>query len=427
MPDFDDGESIEVKGSGARPYILKNSGGVYSCSCPAWRNQSIGIERRTCKHLRKLRGDEAEAARVGGPAAAGPVTEAEEASGKVGPPLLLAERWDNAQDLSGWWMSEKLDGVRAYWDGRSLISRLGNPFHAPDWFLAGLPEEPLDGELWIGRKAFQKTVGVVRRQDRSDHWKEVTFVVFDAPSAAGPFEERLAFVRDHVASRRPAHARALDHEICEGLDHLKGQLARVEALGGEGLMLRRPGSAYEVGRSLTLLKVKSFRDDEARVVGHQAGAGRHKGRLGALQVELADGTRFAVGTGFADREREAPPGVGSVITFRYQELSDGGVPRFPSYVGVRDDVALPVAPLRLATEVITTATAEAPSRRFELVEGGAAKFWEIARDGLSVTVRYGRIGSEGQSKTKQLADEAAALRHVDDLIREKTGKGYIEG
>ena len=426
MPDLDDGESVEMKGSGARPYVLKNSGGVYSCSCPAWRNQSIGIERRTCKHLRKLRGEEAEAARVGQPEAAGPASAAEEGVAKVGPPLLLAERWDNAQDLAGWWMSEKLDGVRAYWDGRSLISRLGNPFHAPDWFLAGLPDEPLDGELWIGRKAFQKTVGVVRRQDRSDHWKEVAFVAFDAPSVPGPFEGRLAFVRETFARREPPHARALDHSACEGLGHLQAELARVEALGGEGLMLRQPGSAYEVGRSLTLLKVKSFRDDEARVVGHQPGAGRHKGRLGALLVELADGTKFAVGTGFSDREREAPPPPGAVITFRYQELSDGGVPRFPSYVGVRDDVTLPAAPPRPTPAPASPPSVGARARRFEQVEGGSAKFWEVARDGREVAVRFGRIGSEGQAKVKSFADEAAATRHVDDLVREKSGKGYVE-
>src|SRR3954468_4744940 len=189
MPDLQDGETTEMQGSGSKPYLLKNTGDLYSCSCPAWRNQSIAIERRTCKHLRKLRGDEAEAARVGGPAPAAPATEAGETADKVGPPLLLAERWDNAQDLAGWWMSEKLDGVRAYWDGRSLISRLGNRFHAPDWFLEGLPEIPLDGELWIGRKAFQRTVGIVRRQDRSDHWREVSFVAFDAPAIPGPFEE----------------------------------------------------------------------------------------------------------------------------------------------------------------------------------------------------------------------------------------------
>jgi DNA ligase len=100
-------------------------------------------------------------------------------------------------------------------------------------------------------------------------------------------------------------------------------------------MLRRPGSRYESGRSSTLLKVKSFHDAEARVLEHQGGAGQHKRRLGAALVELDDGTRFAVGTGFSDAEREHPPAIGSVITFRYQELSDGGVPRFPSFVGVR--------------------------------------------------------------------------------------------
>ena len=119
---------------------------------------------------------------------------------------------------------------------------------------------------------------------------------------------------------------------------LRAELARVEALGGEGLMLRKPASKYESGRSSTLLKVKSFLDADAIVIGHQAGAGKHKGRLGALLVRMADGTEFAVGTGFSDKERSDPPAGGSTITFRYQELSDGGVPRFPSYLRIRSDL-----------------------------------------------------------------------------------------
>src|SRR5947208_10398671 len=116
MPDLADGESFFMQGSGAKPYELKNTGGVYSCSCPAWRNQSLAIERRTCKHLRKLRGDAAEEARVGQPASAPAGRKAEAEVEKAGPPLLLAESWDNVLDPAGWWMSEKLDGVRAYWD-----------------------------------------------------------------------------------------------------------------------------------------------------------------------------------------------------------------------------------------------------------------------------------------------------------------------
>lgn len=431
MPDLLDGEALEMKGSGAKPYVLKNTGGVYSCSCPAWRNQSIAIESRTCKHLRKLRGDEAEQARVGAAPAPRPEPDGDGAGAKAGPPLLLAESWDNAQDLAGWWMSEKLDGVRAYWDGSRLISRLGNAFHAPDWFLEGFPDTPLDGELWVGRKQFQRTVGIVRRQDRSDHWKEVAYLAFDAPALDGPFEARLASVRGHVEGRRPPHLRALEHSACEGVDHLRAELARVEALGGEGLMLRRPASSYEVGRSITLLKVKSFRDAEARVLAHQPGAGRHKGRLGALLVELADGTKFSVGTGFSDAQRERPPAIGSLISFRYQELTEAGVPRFPSFLGVRCDVAAPSEALEAAVAaapvaVAPAATATATARRFELVDGGSAKFWEVAREGCEVVVRYGRIGSAGQAKAKTFADEAAASRHAEGLIGEKIGKGYVE-
>jgi DNA ligase-1 len=336
MPDLRDGESTEMQGSGAKPYVLKNVGGVYSCSCPAWRNQSTAIERRTCKHLRKLRGDAAEEARIGGALPQKPVKEKGDEEGE-GPPLLLAETWDNTLDLSGWWMSEKLDGVRAYWDGKQFISRQGNLYHAPDWFIEGLPATPLDGELWLDRKKFQRTVSIVRRQDKTDLWKEIRYLVFDAPAVKDPFEKRLKAIADLLGAQKAPHARPHEHVLCKNTEHLRNELARVEGLGGEGLMLRQPGSSYAAGRSATLLKVKTFHDAEATVIGHQAGAGKHKGRLGALLVKLADGTEFAVGTGFSDKERAAPPPVGSIITFRYQELSEAGVPRFPSYVGVRAD------------------------------------------------------------------------------------------
>ena len=219
---------------------------------------------------------------------------------------------------------------------------------------------------------------------------------------------------------------AHEHAVCSGIDHLRAELARVESLGGEGLMLREPRSRYEVGRSPTLLKVKSFRDAEARVLEHLAGAGRHKGRLGALLVELADGTRFSVGTGFSDAERSAPPAIGTVITFRYQELSDGGVPRFPSYVGVRGDAAWPTAGTPSAPSPDATAPASQEARRFELVEGASSKFWEVARDGCDVTVRYGRIGSDGQARTKSFPGEDQARAHAEGLIAAKVGKGYRE-
>jgi len=178
MADLEDGEVTHVQGSGANPYELKNVGGVYSCSCPAWRHQSLPLDRRTCKHLKALRGEAAEIARVGAAAASSPKKAAapkatseggtETAVDAKAPPVLLAHRWENDVDVTGWWISEKLDGVRAWWDGKKFISRLGNEYIAPDWFTAGLPDHPLDGELWVGRKLFQDTVSIVRRADAGE-------------------------------------------------------------------------------------------------------------------------------------------------------------------------------------------------------------------------------------------------------------------
>jgi DNA ligase-1 len=336
MPDLRDGESVEINGSARLPYVLKNVGGVYSCSCPAWRNQSLSIERRTCKHIRQYRGEIAEAERLG---AVPPVVADPAASKPKVPPVLLAETWDGEQDVTGWWLSEKLDGLRAYWDGKQFVSRQGNVYHAPVWFKAGLPPTPLDGELWLERKAFQRTVSIVRRQDASDLWRQIRYVVFDAPQQNGPFEQRIKHCRDYFRECFCPFADVLSQYVCRSVDHLQVELENVLQLGGEGLMLRQPGSVYESGRSTSLLKVKRFHDAEARVVGHQPGAGRHKGRLGAVLVELASGVQFAVGSGFTDAERKRPPVIGTVITFRYQELSDRGVPRFPTFVRVLTDVA----------------------------------------------------------------------------------------
>ena len=451
MQDLADGESAEVKGSGSSIYTLKNTGGVYSCTCPAWMHQSLGIEKRTCKHIRAYRGDEAEKARLGNIELSGRPARAPKPPGEngasaadddEGPPVLLAHKWETDIDITGWWVSEKLDGVRAYWDGKQFLSRLGNKFYPPPWFVENFPDHPLDGELWGGRKLFQRTVGIVKRQDQSPLWKELLYVVFDAPAHDGTFEERLGHAKNVIEERKIAYARIHEHFECKGLEHLKEELARVESLGGEGLMARKPRSKYEAGRSSTLLKVKTFHDAEARVIGHAPGAGKHKGRLGALIVELADGTKFNVGTGFSDAERQDPPPVGSIITFRYQELSDGGVPRFPSYVGVRLDANKPStlvskvkpteqpAPVRSTPVVRSSPTpaARTPApksegvRRFEMQDGDTKYFWEIETDGTKHRVRYGTF----EARVKTFASEEEAASALEQRIEEKLGKGFVE-
>lgn len=255
-----------------------------------------------------------------------------------GPPVLLAHNFEDADvDPTGWWLSEKLDGVRAFWNGRNFISRQGNIFHAPDWFKAGLPDHPLDGELWMGRKKFQDTLSVVRSVDAGDRWRGVTFLVFDMPHLDLPFEDRVSRIEDWHFAASPPYAQPVKHSPVEGGVHgLKKDLEETVSLGGEGLMIRKPGSKYEVGRSHTLYKVKLWKEAEAVVVGHEPGKGRHKGRTGGLVVRTPEGIEFNIGTGLSDADRKSPPKVGSTVTYRHMEKTDAGVPKGASYVCTRD-------------------------------------------------------------------------------------------
>src|SRR5262245_46803202 len=179
-------------------------------------------------------------------------------------PLLKGHKGEG-ENPAGWWLSEKLEGVRAYWDGKQFLSRNRKLFLAPDWFLAGLPPVPLDGELWIARKKFTLAQGTAMSQTRGEDWRQMRFVIFDVPAHDAEFEARLSFLDDLLAQNRPPFAIKLEQQQCRNVDHLIAELDRVLELGGEGLMLRQPGSKYEIGRSGTLLKVKRFLDAEAVV------------------------------------------------------------------------------------------------------------------------------------------------------------------
>ena len=255
------------------------------------------------------------------------------------PALLLANVYRPGMRLADYWVSEKYDGVRGYWDGHTLRTRGGETVAAPAWFTADWPDTPMDGELWAGRGRFSHAQSTVRQQQPDDAaWREMRFMVFDLPAHGGTFDQRLPALNKLVESLDQPWVQAVPQQRVASDAALQKLLLRTVRAGGEGLMLHRGASMYRAGRSDDLIKVKTHEDAEAKVVAHLPGQGRHAGRLGALVVEMPSGQRFRLGAGLTDAERDHPPPVGSWVTYRFRGTHDSGVPRFASFVRVRDDM-----------------------------------------------------------------------------------------
>lgn len=255
------------------------------------------------------------------------------AAASAGPALLLAREWPKGADPAGHLVSEKLDGVRAVWDGRQLRFRSGRLIAAPAWFTARLPAQPLDGELWLGRGQFEALSGLVRHQQPDDAaWGAVQYQVFELPAAGGVFADRATALQALCRHTGFAALQALPQTPVASVDALQQRLDAVLAAGGEGLVLHHADAPQASGRSPWLFKHKPLHDAEALVLAHLPGQGRLAGRLGALQVRTDNGADLAIGTGFSDVERAKPPAIGSRITFTHRGITAGGVPRFASYL-----------------------------------------------------------------------------------------------
>ncbi len=248
----------------------------------------------------------------------------------------LANDYHGQQPLTDYLVSEKYDGVRAIWTGNRLVSRQGNPIYAPSWFTASLPGIRLDGELWSGRGEFSFISSTVLDQQPDEKaWRKISFMVFDAPDSDKTFAERYRDYSEMVAGIDKPHVRAVTQFTVASEQALSALLERLVAEGAEGLMLHKADARFAPGRSDNLLKLKPFMDAEAVVVGHLPGKGKFDGKLGALLVEMPDGTRFRLGTGFSDVERENPPPLGTRVTYQYHGLTKNGVPKFASFLRVR--------------------------------------------------------------------------------------------
>lgn len=257
---------------------------------------------------------------------------------KEAPPLLLANVLGPEVDPRAYLVSEKFDGVRALWDGKVLKFRSGREVAAPRWFLDRLPPQALDGELWLGHGRFEELSGFVRKTEPVDaEWRQIRYLVFELPKAPGPFTERAQRIQELVVATAWPQLVAVTQFRVAGRGELQRKLDEVLRSGGEGLMLHLAEAPYLTGRSDVLLKLKPLLDTEAVVVAHLPGKGKYSGLLGALRVEMPNGKRFTIGTGFSDAVRKSPPAVGTQITYTYRGLTKKGLPRHASYLRVREE------------------------------------------------------------------------------------------
>ena len=256
---------------------------------------------------------------------------------------MLAHSYKD-EDVKDYYVSEKLDGVRAVYKNSEFVTRNGNVINSPEWFTEFYPNITMDGELYTKRNDFNRLSGIVRKKEPIDEeWEDVIYMVFDLPEINEPYYKRYDMMRKKLMSYENlqvvGHYRMMNSENFDKFYH------QLVDQGAEGLMLVKSNSYYANKRSKNLLKYKEFSDSEVVVDGYELGKGRNQGVLGSLIVHWYHPDmgikEFKVGTGFTDIERKNYQDlfpVGSIHRVKYFELFKTGAPRHPVYEGERIDV-----------------------------------------------------------------------------------------
>jgi DNA ligase-1 len=253
------------------------------------------------------------------------------------PPLQFASSYQKNIVIKDYWVSEKLDGVRGYWTGKALFTRSGNLLSPPPWFIENWPKTAMDGELWSERGQFETISGCVRRKySDGECWKSLKLMVFDLPNQPGSFTLRLPLIKQLVQGSQSAYLAMVPQKKIANHTDLYALLDNVVKQNGEGLMLHLAKAHYQSGRSKNVLKLKKHQDAEAVVIAHMPGKGKYQGLLGAIKVRTTEGIIFKIGNGFSDQQRQQPPKIGSVITYKYIGKTKRGVPRFASFLRIKN-------------------------------------------------------------------------------------------
>ena len=263
---------------------------------------------------------------------------AEKAIKSEKPSLQLATKYQKYSAIENYWLSEKLDGVRGYWTGKQLLTRSGNLLSPPRWFIEGWPNIAMDGELWSARGEFEQISACIRRKNSDGGcWKNLKLMLFDLPDQTGDFSQRITIMQQLIQETSSAHLAMIPQKKLTSNADLYALLEQVVQQNAEGLMLHLASGHYQPGRSKNLLKLKKFQDAEARVIAHLPGKGKYQGLLGAIKVQTPDGVIFKIGSGFSDLQRQQPPKIGSIITYKYTGKTQRGVPRFASFLRIKNE------------------------------------------------------------------------------------------
>jgi DNA ligase 1 len=249
--------------------------------------------------------------------------------------LQKAKTYDKSiHKINNWYMSEKLDGVRAYWNGKEFLSKNGNKIYSPSWFTKDFPNFELDGELWTKRDDFENIQAIVLDKKPSSKWQEITYNIFEVPNVKGNFDKRLEKIRNYLNKNPNKFIKIIPQIICKNDTQLNDYLEKLVDEKAEGLILKNPKLEYFSGRSENILKVKKFYDDEALVIGlNYSKVNEFK----SLKVKLKNGIIFNLGGGFSDMQRKNPPKIGDIVTFKYYDLTKNSKPKFASFLRIRKE------------------------------------------------------------------------------------------
>jgi DNA ligase len=255
------------------------------------------------------------------------------------PKLFSLKVYHDDLNVTGWVMSEKLDGVRAYWNGKQLISRSGKVFNPPQSFTQGFPSFALDGEIWSRRGEFEHIVSIVNSKGSNEGWAELSYNIFEVPHQKGGLLQRLNILEEYLHTDIADKLSILKQTKIKNAQQVKLFFDKVIAGGGEGIVLRDPDEPYYTGRTSSALKHKPFTDAECKITAVIEGKGKFSGQLGAVKCDYK-GKIIKIGSGFTSEQRKNSFDIGTVVSFKYYGLTHLGNPKYPVFLRVRSDADL---------------------------------------------------------------------------------------